>query len=110
MSLRNGNEYYPKPCGAEVYACNVGEMKCGSVEVRNRPERNGDEMERIYRKHMAIKLGIYLFSAQLMGGGVFCGFLILAKPKHSPIRCNKLTALPERRLVSFGVDSPQYEK
>ena len=34
--------------------------------------------ECIYRKHMAIKLGIYLFSAQLMGGGVFCGFLILA--------------------------------
>ncbi|MEI8271559.1 MAG: hypothetical protein WCG08_02965 [Paludibacter sp.] len=41
MSLRNGNEYFPKPWGAEVYACNVGEMKCGSVEVRNRPERNG---------------------------------------------------------------------
>jgi hypothetical protein len=58
-------------------------------------------MERIYRKHMAIKLGIYLFSAQLMGGGVFCGFLILAKPKHSPFRCNKLTALPERRLMGW---------
>ncbi len=27
-SLRNGNEYFPKPWGAEVYACNVGEMKC----------------------------------------------------------------------------------
>ena len=27
---------------------------------------------------MTIKHGIYLFSAQLMGGGVFCGFLILA--------------------------------
>ena len=27
-------------------------------------------MESIYRKHMAIKLGIYLLSAQLMGGGV----------------------------------------
>ena len=77
MSLRNGNEYFPKPWGAEVYACNVGEMKCGTVEVRNRPERNGDEMERIYRKHMAIKLGIYLFSAQLMGGGVLLWLLYL---------------------------------
>ena len=35
-------------------------------------------MEYIYRKHMAIKPGKYLFSAQLMGGGVFCGFFILA--------------------------------
>ena len=78
MSLRNGNEYFPKPWGAEVYACNVGEMKCGSVEVRNRPERNGEEMERIYRKHKDNQHDIYLFSAQLMGGGVFCGFLILA--------------------------------
>jgi hypothetical protein len=28
-------------------------------------------MERIYRKHMTIKHGIYYFSAQLLGGGVF---------------------------------------
>jgi len=27
-SLRNGKEYFPKPCGAEVYACNEGKMKC----------------------------------------------------------------------------------
>ena len=27
-SLRNGNEYFPKLCGAEVNACNVGKMKC----------------------------------------------------------------------------------
>jgi hypothetical protein len=27
-------------------------------------------MESIYRKHMDNQLGIYLFSAQLMGGGV----------------------------------------
>ena len=27
-------------------------------------------MERIYRKHMDKQLDIYLFSAQLMGGGV----------------------------------------
>ena len=27
-SLRNGNEYFPKPWGAEVNACNVGKMKC----------------------------------------------------------------------------------
>ena len=25
-SLRNGNEYFPKLCGAEVYACNEGKM------------------------------------------------------------------------------------
>lgn len=25
-SLRNGNEYFPKPWGAEVYACNAGKM------------------------------------------------------------------------------------
>ena len=36
-------------------------------------------MECIYRKHMAIKHGIYLFSAQLMGGGVFMWFFILAE-------------------------------
>jgi hypothetical protein len=34
-SLRNGNEYFPKPWGAEVYACNEGKKKCGWVEVRN---------------------------------------------------------------------------
>ena len=39
------------------------------VEVRNRPERNGDEMERIYRKHTENQLDIFLFTAQLMGGG-----------------------------------------
>jgi hypothetical protein len=51
------------------------------------------------------------FSAQLMGGGVFMWFSYIGgTPKLSPIRCNKLTALPERRLVSFGVDSPQFEK
>ena len=34
-SLRNGNDYYPKLSGAEVYAWNEGKMKCGWVEVRN---------------------------------------------------------------------------
>jgi len=68
-------------------------------------------MESIYRKHMAIKLGIYLLSAQLMGGGDLLWLSYIGgTPKHSPFRCNKHTALPERRLVSFGVDSPQYEK
>jgi len=60
---------------------------------------------------MAIKLGIYLLSAQLMGGGDLLWLSYIGgTPKHSPFRCNKHTALPERRLVSFGVDSPQYEK
>lgn len=39
------------------------------VEVRNQPERNGDEMERIYRKHRDNQHDIFLFTAQLMGGG-----------------------------------------
>jgi hypothetical protein len=59
-------------------------------------------MECIYRKHMAIKHGIYLFSAQLMGGGVLLWhFYIGDSLNNSPIRCNKLTALPERRLLGW---------
>jgi len=46
-----------------------------------------------------------------MGGGVLLWLSYIGgTPKHAPIRCNKLTALPERCLVSFGVDSPQWEK
>ena len=59
-------------------------------------------MESIYRKHMAIKLGIYLLSAQLMGGGDLLWLSYIGgTPKHSPFRCNKLTALPERRLMGW---------
>jgi len=66
------------------------------------PERNGAEMERIYRKHMKNKLDIYLFSALLMGGGVLLWLSYIGgTPKHSPFRCNKLTALPERRLMGW---------
>ena len=42
--------------------------------------------------------------------GSYCGSYIGGTPKNAPLRCNKLTALLERRLVSFGVNSPQYEK
>jgi len=35
LSLRNGNEYFPKLWDAEGNACNKGKMKCGWVEVRN---------------------------------------------------------------------------
>ena len=63
-------------------------------EVRTRsPERNVAEMECIYRKHMAIKLGMYLFSATTKGWWGL-RFLYWRKPKLAPIRCNKLTALP----------------
>ena len=70
MSLRNGNEYFPKPSGAEVYACNVGKMKCGWVEVRNltgtKWRRNGTHIPQAHGKQTR-----YIFiSALLMGGGV----------------------------------------
>ena len=59
-------------------------------------------MECIYRKHMDNQLDIYLFFAQLMGGGVLLWLSYIGgTPKHSPIRCNKLTALPERRLLGW---------
>lgn len=58
-------------------------------------------MERIYRKHIAIKHGIYLFSAQLMGGGEILRSYIGGTPKNAPLRCIKLTALPERRLMGW---------
>jgi hypothetical protein len=84
-SLRNGNEYFPKPCGAEVYACNVGEMKCGSVEVRNWPERNGDEMECIYRKHMDNKLDIFIFCTTNGWWGLIVVSYIGGTPLHLPL-------------------------
>ena len=31
-SLRNGTKKLPKPCGAEVYALNAGEMECRESE------------------------------------------------------------------------------
>ena len=37
------------------------EWSVGTVEVRNRPERNGAEMERIYRKHMYNQPDIFYF-------------------------------------------------
>ena len=51
-------------------------------------------MESIYRKHMAIKHGIYLFSAQLMGGGVLL-WLLYWRNAYTP------SALPERRLMGW---------
>ena len=59
----------PKLCGAEVYACNVGKMKCWFGWGTKPTGTNGDEMERIYRKHTENQLDIFLFTAQLMGGG-----------------------------------------
>ena len=67
--MRNGNEYFPKLCGAEVYACNAGKMKCWFGRGTKPTGTNGDEMERIYRKHKDNQLDIFLFTAQLMGGG-----------------------------------------
>ena len=59
----------PKLCGAEVYACNAGKMKCWFGRGTKPTGTNGDEMERIYRKHTENQLDIFLFTAQLMGGG-----------------------------------------
>jgi hypothetical protein len=61
----------------------------GSAEERQlTPERNGAEMKGIYRKHMVNQLDIYLFSAQLLGGGVFMWFFYIGgTPKQ-------LSALP----------------
>jgi hypothetical protein len=33
--------------------------------------------------------------------GSYCGSYIGGTPKHSPLRCNKPTALPERRLLGW---------
>ncbi len=86
MSLRNGNEYFPKLCGAEVNACNVGEMKCGWVEVRNltgtKWRRNGT-----HRPQAQVKSIRYIFfSAQLMGGGVLLWLSYIGgTPLHLPL-------------------------
>ena len=33
--------------------------------------------------------------------GSYCGSYIGGTPKNAPLRCNKLTALPERRLMGW---------
>jgi len=67
--LRNGNEYFPKPCGAEV-------------GVFRRLQAHGYQLD------------IYLFSAQLMGGGVLL-WLLYWRNAFTP------TALPERCLMGW---------
>ena len=112
MSLRNGNEYFPKLCGAEVYACNAGEMKCrvsGGTTANPGTKWRWNEMH-IPQAHGQSTRNIFIFCTTIGWWGLLWFFYIGGTPKHSPFRCNKLTALPERRLVSFGVDSPQYEK
>jgi len=53
------------------------QAKCSVESAEERqliPKRNGAEMESIYRKHMNNQLDIYLFSAQLLGGGELLRF------------------------------------
>jgi len=77
MSLRNGNEYFPKPWGAEVYDWNESAMQYqGQREERTQLlERNGAKMEIIYCKHSDKQITTcFLFSAQLLGGGEILRF------------------------------------
>ena len=63
-------------------------------------------MECIYRKHIDNQLGIYLFYAQLMGGGVILWLSYIGgTPNNSPIRCNILTALPLGVLMGLTLRS-----
>ena len=63
-----------KLCGAEVYVCNEGEMKCWFGRGTKPTGTNVARMERIYRKHNdKSTLNVFYFSAQLLGGGEFCG-------------------------------------
>ena len=58
-----------KLCGAEVYVCNEVEMKCWFGRGTKPTGTNVARMERIYRKHRDNQHDIFLFTAQLMGGG-----------------------------------------
>jgi hypothetical protein len=61
-SLRNGNEYFPKPWGAEVYACNEGKMKCRvSGGTTADPGTKWSWNVCTYRKHMDNQLDIFIF-------------------------------------------------
>ena len=71
----------PKLCGAEVYACNAGKMKCWFGRGTKPTGTNGDEMERIYRKHTENQLDIFLFTAQLMGGGEILWSELAVRPE-----------------------------
>ena len=59
----------PKLCGAEVYACNVGKMKCwfgrGTKPTGTIWRRNGTHLPQAHGKSTRH----ILFTAQLMGGG-----------------------------------------
>ena len=50
-----------KLCGAEVYVCNEGEMKCWFGRGTKPTGTNSAGMERIYRKRMKITTLIFLF-------------------------------------------------
>jgi hypothetical protein len=65
-----------KLCGAEVYVCNEGEMKCWFGRGTKPTGTNAAGMERIYRKHTDKSTRHdFIFLQQLLGGGEFCGFL-----------------------------------
>ena len=74
----------PKLCGAEVYACNVGKMKCwfgrGTKPTGTKWRRNGTHLP---QAHVQSTRHI-LFSAQLMGGGESLRIL------HEVLNKNKL--------------------
>jgi hypothetical protein len=63
-----------KLCGAEVYVCNEGEMKCWYGRGTKPTGTNVAGMERIYRKHIDKSTrNVFIFLQQLMGGGEFSG-------------------------------------
>jgi len=59
-----------KLCGAEVYVCNEGEMKCSFGRGTKPTRTNVARMERIYRKHNDNSTrNVFIFLQQLLGGG-----------------------------------------
>ncbi len=63
-----------KLCGAEVYVCKEGEMKCWFGRGTKPTGTNVARMERIYHKHNDKSTRhVFIFLQQLLGGGEFCG-------------------------------------
>ncbi len=96
-----------KLCGAEVYVCNEGEMKCWFGRGTKPTGTNVARMERIYRKHAINTTLIFYFSATTIGWWGILWFLLLAvRLNIAPVRCNSL-ALPIRAIGYSGSEAGQ---